>query len=258
MPLSTRYLRQPRFPLVRILLPAMLAMLLPGPFPFAEGWAVERGAVKRGVDEENCLMCHKYPKMGLYTKEGRRIFYVGEDIYAHSVHAKVPCRGCHSDIIQIPHRPDHKRVDCAMACHIKDPFSNREFSHARIKESLEMSTHGPKEDEPQEKKKHRPDCKYCHLNPLYWYEEDYETNLSLKRCRDCHAPKGVERAFEHMLYRMEKRTSRDSAEIVALCSSCHADNSLMKVFGKTAAPAKGYREYFHGKAVLRGWGKLHY
>jgi hypothetical protein len=233
----------------------MLAMGLLGPFPLSEGWAAERGAVKRGVDEENCLMCHKYPKMGLYTKEGRRIFYVGEDIYAHSVHAKVPCRGCHADILQIPHRPDHKRVDCAMTCHIKDPFSNKEFSHIRIKESLEKSLHGPKEDDPPEKRKHRPNCKYCHLNPLYHYEVDYETNLSLKRCRDCHAPRGVERAFEHMSYRMGRRTSRDPREIVELCSSCHADNDLMKVFERTDAAAEGYKDYFHGKAVLRGWGK---
>jgi len=221
----------------------------------SKAWAAKRGAVKRGVDEENCLKCHKYPKMGLYTQEGRRVYYVGEDVYAHSVHAKVPCRGCHTDIIQIPHRPDHKRVDCATACHVKDPFSNREFSHARIQESLAKSIHGPKQDEPPEKKKHKPDCKYCHLNPLYQYGEDYETRASLKRCRDCHAPEGVERAFEHMLYRMEKRTSRDSGEVVELCSSCHADDSLMKVFEKTSAPAEGYRDYFHGKAVLRGWGK---
>jgi hypothetical protein len=255
MPLATEYLRRPRFTLMQILLLTMLAMILPGGFPCSEGWAAERGAVKRGVDEENCLMCHKYPKMGLYTKEGRKIYYVGEDIYAHSVHSKVACRGCHADILQIPHRPDHKRVDCAMSCHIKDPFSNKEFSHARIKESLEKSLHGPKEDDTPEKRKHRPDCKYCHLNPLYHYEEDYETNMSLKRCRGCHAPKGVERAFEHMLYRMGRRTSRDPREIVDLCSSCHADNDLMKVFERTDAAAEGYKDYFHGKAVLRGWGK---
>jgi len=221
----------------------------------AQDLEVRRGAVKRGVDEENCLMCHKYKKMGLYTKEGERSFFVSERMYAHSVHSKVPCRGCHTDIDQIPHKPVRAPVDCATPCHMKEPFSNKEFSHADIKKSVMASIHGPKENEPPEKSKHKPDCKYCHLNPLYNYEEDYQTSLSLKRCRSCHEATGVQRAFEHMLYRMSKRESRDSREIVALCSSCHADDSLMKVFDRTNAAAKGYREYFHGKAVMRGWGQ---
>ena len=225
-------------------------------FLFTNAWGVKRGAVMRGVDEENCLMCHKYKKMGLYTKEGgERSFYVSEKIYAHSVHAKVPCRGCHTDIVQIPHRPDHKMVDCATSCHMKEPFSNKEFSHADIRDNLVASIHGPKKDEPLEKKKHKPDCKYCHLNPLYHYDEDYHTTSSLKRCRSCHEPKGVERAFEHMMYRVKKRVSRSSQEIVALCTSCHGDKGLMKVFEQTDAPARGYKEYYHGKAVLRGWGE---
>jgi hypothetical protein len=217
--------------------------------------ALKRGAVKRGVDEENCLMCHKYTKMGLYTKEGgERSFHVSEKIYAHSVHGLVPCRGCHTDIDQIPHRPDTKPVDCAVSCHMKEPFSNKDFSHEEIRKSLVMSIHGPKENESPEKAKHKPDCKYCHLNPLYHYDEDYNTTMSLKRCRSCHEPKGVERAFEHMLYRVKKRVSRSSKEIVYLCSSCHADEGLMKVFEHTDAPARGYKEYFHGKAVMRGSG----
>jgi len=230
------------------------AILLCGVF-CGEAWAVERGTASRGVDEENCLVCHRHKKMGLYTKEGVRIFYVSEKTYAHSVHGKVPCRGCHTDILQIPHRPEHKPVDCAVSCHTKDPFSNREFSHEAIRERLNASIHGPKENEPPDKQKLKPDCKYCHLNPLYRYERDYSTSMSLKRCRDCHEPKGVERAFEHMLYRLTRRTSQDSPEIVELCSSCHADKSTMKVFGRTVAAAEGYKEYFHGKAVMRGWGQ---
>jgi hypothetical protein len=241
-------------PTRRLLLLVLLTQIS-AVFPLSDLGAVSRGAVRRGVDEENCLVCHKYPKMGLYTKEGRRIFYVGENTYAQSVHAKVPCRGCHTDIDQIPHRQDHKAVDCAISCHMKDPFSNKEFSHASIRDSLLASVHAPKENEPPEKTKHKPNCKYCHLNPLYRFEKDYETASTLKRCRDCHEARGVERAFEHMLYRMGRRTSRDAAEIVDLCSSCHADKSLMKVFDKSVAPAKGYKEYFHGKAVMRGWGQ---
>ncbi len=241
--------------LERIAVPAMVgALLFSCLIFFTDARADEtRGVVKRGVDEENCLMCHKYKKMGLYTTEGERSFFVSERMYAQSVHARVPCRGCHTDIDQIPHKSAVKPVDCATPCHMKEPFSNREFSHADIKKSLMASIHGPKENESPDKTKHKPDCKYCHLNPIYHYEDDYQTNLSLKRCRSCHEAKGVERAFEHMSYRMTKRESRDSREIVALCSSCHADHSLMKVFQKTDAAAKGYQKYYHGKAVMRGW-----
>lgn len=234
---------------------ASFILLFLGTILVSEAWPIKRGPVKRGVDEENCLMCHKYPKMGLHLEgEAERIFFVSEKMYAHSVHAKVSCRGCHKDIKQIPHEKVRKPVDCATTCHIKEPFSNKEFSHAGIKESFMGSVHWPKKDDSPEKSGHKPDCKYCHLNPLYYYHEDYETTMNLKRCVDCHEPEGVERAFEHMLYRIKKRTSRSSQEIVDLCSSCHMDGGLMKVFDRTDAAAEGYREYFHGKAVRRGWG----
>jgi hypothetical protein len=45
----------------------------------------------RAADEENCLLCHKYPGLGrIDQKSGRlRLFYVDENLYRSGAHAKI-------------------------------------------------------------------------------------------------------------------------------------------------------------------------
>ena len=51
------------------------------------------------ADIGNCLLCHKYPGISRVDENGNlRLFYVNEDIFNNSVHAKVNCEGCHKDI----------------------------------------------------------------------------------------------------------------------------------------------------------------
>jgi len=54
-------------------------------------------AENQAPDEENCIMCHKYPGLSLVDENGYlRLFYIDQDAYKHSVHSKVKCSGCHN------------------------------------------------------------------------------------------------------------------------------------------------------------------
>ena len=69
------------------------------------------------ADIGNCLLCHKYPGLSRIGENGKfRLFYVNENVFMQSVHAKVKCEGCHTDIQKIPHEPA-KKVDCLRECH---------------------------------------------------------------------------------------------------------------------------------------------
>ena len=65
--------------------------------------------VAQAADAGNCLMCHKYPGLSRVTEDGTlRLCYVNEDTFNSSVHSKVKCQGCHTDIDKIPHDPAKK------------------------------------------------------------------------------------------------------------------------------------------------------
>ncbi|MDX1778792.1 MAG: hypothetical protein R3339_07915, partial [Thermodesulfobacteriota bacterium] len=71
-----------------------------------------------GADVENCLMCHKYSGLGRIDESGKKhLYYINEKLYAQSVHGKIRCKECHTDIEEYPHT-DAKQVDCSNTCHL--------------------------------------------------------------------------------------------------------------------------------------------
>jgi hypothetical protein len=143
------------------------------------------------TDSENCLFCHRYPNMGRYDKSGnKRIYYVNEKLFASSVHGKLRCKSCHAGLDQIPHS-NVKKVDCSISCHIKEPSTGKEFSHANMVDKFRET---------------------------------------LARCMGCHTSSyWAERFYSHFTHRMRKR--RSQTEIVTLCTSCHEDQEKMARHG---------------------------
>jgi len=210
------------------------------------------------VDQENCLMCHKYRFVGRIDENGKRHYYnIDEHIFANTVHKNVPCNDCHTSITKIPHDPVTEDVNCATECHIKPPFTQENFSHKKIIETYNESVHGIKPDDPIELKQAKPYCKFCHLNPIYTRVDEsiIDFEVTLQRCLNCHQKKGVTQAYDHITHRLRKKTSRSPQEIVALCSKCHADTEMMK---KINAPKKSldavetYNRSIHGKSIMLG------
>jgi hypothetical protein len=211
------------------------------------------------ADKENCLMCHKYPSMGRIGEDGLiRNYYIDEHIFLNSLHGDVGCRECHTYIKKFPHDPVTEKVNCANECHIKPPFADKNFSHQKIIDVFNTSDHAIKSDDTPLKKQSKPDCKYCHLNPLYkeFDEKNISNDKTLDRCLNCHQKKGVSEAYLHMTHRLSHKTSRSSQEIVALCSeNCHGDASLMKQLGVSGVGLEAvetYKESIHGKMTALG------
>jgi len=216
------------------------------------------GAQQLFGDEENCLMCHKHRRMARIDEKGeRRNYYLREHAFGASIHGKVPCRGCHTSIKELPHK-DVKPVDCTVECHLKAPFSRERFSHKWAVKLFKESVHAPKPDEPEWAVKSKPDCKYCHYEPSYKRPPGLPSQ-AYERCKNCHQEEEVARALEHVTHRLRVKTSRSPLEIVELCSkNCHEDRSLMekfKVNPKAPVAVETYKETLHYRVNQFGFGK---
>jgi len=203
-------------------------------------------------DEENCLICHRYPGMGRYDEAGnKRIYYINDQMFANSVHGKLRCKSCHLDLDKIPHE-DVKKVDCSTQCHIKDPSSNREFSHKNMVEQYEQSVHGKGLDGQKPFPGDRPTCTYCHGNRTYnlyagfWGKSKELSMETLTRCQGCHTDKAwTKKIYAHFTHRMRRR--RAQSEIIRLCTSCHEDAQKMNRHGLEAVST--FKDTFHWTLV---------
>lgn len=204
-------------------------------------------------------MCHKYPSMAVIGEDGQvRNYFINEHVFLNSLHGMVGCRECHTYIKKIPHDPVTEQVNCANECHIKPPFAEKNFSHQKIIDVFNSSNHAIKPDDSPLMKKSKPNCKYCHLNPLYKRPDETEISYgkTLDRCLNCHERKGVTEAYRHILHRLRHKISRSSREIVALCAkNCHGNVPLMEKLGVSGAElevVETYNESIHGKMTALG------
>lgn len=211
------------------------------------------------ADKENCLMCHRYISMARIDEDGRvRNFHVDEHVFFNSLHGEVECRGCHKTIRKFPHDPQDEPVSCANECHIQPPFAEKHFAHGKIVEQYDKSAHAIEADDRPLLQKSKPQCTYCHVNPLYQRMDPDEVDFgkTLDRCLNCHPEEGVEGAYLHIAHRLRQKTSRSSQKIVELCSArCHGDEHLMKRLdlsevGVTAVET--YNKSIHGKMTALG------
>ncbi|MDH5631641.1 MAG: cytochrome c3 family protein [Gammaproteobacteria bacterium] len=219
-------------------------------------------------DDEACLMCHKYPLMGRVTDDGvLRSYYVMPHVFKRTVHRNVPCRDCHTDIKELPHKPSETGVTCNAECHsIKNPATGERFSHKEIYKSYIKSTHGREKHE-KGTDADKPYCISCHTNPLYNPKEDAPPTAIINRCVVCHEKREfAERWYNHTSRRI-REVRRSPQEIVELCLSCHGDKELVdkrmdlakqedrKLGKKFPFAAESYLESFHGKMSRYGFNK---
>lgn len=206
-------------------------------------------------DEENCLICHRYPALGRYDEEGnRRVYYVNDQLILNSVHGKLRCKSCHLGLDKIPHE-NVEKVNCSTQCHIKEPSSNRDFSHQTMVAQYQTSVHGQGTSDRKPFPEDLPTCTYCHGNRLYqpypgfWGKSEQLSNETLARCQGCHTDKAwTEKMYTHFSDRMRRR--RDQTEIVQLCTSCHEDRQKMARHGLEAVST--FKDTFHWTLVKYG------
>ena len=219
-------------------------------------------------DDEGCLLCHKYPKMGRVTEEGvRRSYYILPDTYSRTVHRNVPCRDCHNYIQQLPHRQVKEGVRCETECHsIKNPATGKNFSHKIIYDAYMKSTHGRNKIEIG-LDADKPYCVTCHTNPLYNPSEKHPPRRITDRCVVCHEKRDFVESWYNHTSRRIREIKRSSEEIVELCGSCHGDEDLVARHVEAARKEgrelgrkfpfafESYEESFHGKVTRYGFRK---
>lgn len=217
-------------------------------------------------DDEGCLMCHKYPRMARVTEDGAlRSYYVMPGTFSNTVHRNVPCRDCHNYIKELPHRKVETGVTCNTECHsIKNPATGKPFSHKGIYDAYASSVHGRKKiaDGAEADK---PYCVACHTNPLYNPAEEAPPQHIIDRCVSCHEDTEFAKQWYKHTSRRILQVKRSSIEIVALCSSCHANEKLVERRIKLAEQedrplgrkfdiaVESYEESFHGKLTRYGF-----
>lgn len=207
-------------------------------------------------DTENCLYCHRYPSMGRYDESGvKRIFYVNDEKFARSVHGKLKCKSCHAGVDKIPHT-DVKKVDCTTKCHIREPSTDKEFSHINMVQKYETSVHGNgSKEKPKPFPEDLPTCKDCHENRIQssvtglWGKSEALSNETLARCIGCHTQKDwAQNFYLHFTHRM--RRTRSQPEIIKLCTSCHEDSQKMARHGLESVST--FKDTFHWSLVKYG------
>jgi hypothetical protein len=216
-------------------------------------------------DDEACLMCHKYPKMGRINENGvQKSYYVMPHVFSKTVHRNVPCRDCHSYIKELPHKPVTEGVTCNSECHsVKNPSTGKPFSHKPIYDVFKKSVHG-REKIAQNNEADKPYCINCHTNPLYNAKEAAPPKHIVDRCVVCHEDaKFAEKWYNHTSRRI-REVKRSSQEIVELCTSCHGNKALVERHQQAAKEegrelgrkfpfaAESYNESFHGKVTKYG------
>ncbi len=136
----------------------------------------------------------------------QRIPIADPQVLAHSVHAKLQCVECHSDINAIPHPQELKPVDCT-GCHRRQAHQLRQGMHAPLAERSDhpkrnppycTNCHGthdvPKTDSALFRDSIPQRCSACHPRHYQGYMDWFHgqaAKLGLAkapRCSDCHNP----------------------------------------------------------------------
>src|SRR5512132_2116412 len=79
-------------------------------------FAAAAAGAAESVSNDVCLSCHSTPGLEK-LRQGKKVsLSVDSERFSKSAHGPFPCIACHSDITQVPHAPDLKRVACAQ-CH---------------------------------------------------------------------------------------------------------------------------------------------
>lgn len=224
------------------------AMIVPLALPL---WILSlSSSLAQQPSNEDCFACHSDRDLSKTDSEGRQIsLFVDEGVFRGSVHGKLLCVLCHSDISQVPHREGGlNRVDCGK-CHFEEATQFLDSIHFRSIKRGDVfapacrDCHGKHDvlshEDPLSRsaRANVPNlCGTCHEGIKKEYTESYHGQLLAKgdakapACQDCH--------YTHRITKAEGIAHQLAA--ANRCGSCH------KEYYRT------FRDTFHGKLTSLG------
>ncbi len=188
------------------------------------------GLLRGEVAQENpdCLACHG--DRSLATKRGGKTvpLFVDEKKFAASIHASLPCVGCHADLQgkELPHGSPLAKVDCG-SCHAQQQKEHAESLHGRaIARGDELA----------------PRCPDCHGNHDILAVKNPRSAVAPQRipwvCGKCHqegTPVQRQRVIheDHILTNYSESIHGEALlkkglTVAATCVSCHTAHTILR------------------------------
>lgn len=209
---------------------------------------------------ETCLECHGDKDLTMDLADGKtRSLFTDEAMLKRSVHAKVGCAECHTDVGE-DHPGEDKPAPVACAkCHQPQSLSFGGSVHGLAKQRGDTKV---------------PDCASCHGSHEVLPRRDpgsliHATNL-VKTCGACHATEAADvqasvhgKALAkgetdaatcldcHAEHRITKLggSGAGMAQSAEACAKCHASEKINSRFGLPDDRVRTFNESFHGLAA---------
>jgi cytochrome b subunit of formate dehydrogenase len=204
---------------------------------------------EQGMADKDCLSCHGKPEI-VASKDGRSLF-TDAALVAGSIHAKVSCAQCHSQVDASHERPCETittKVSCS-AC------------HAEVGEQYAASVHGTLQAKGDN---NAPNCVECHgthgvLGPKNAQSPIFPTNIP-DLCSRCHR-EGKQAAVRYQgkerdiidRYRESihgKGLLKSGLTVTATCTDCHG--------GHGELPASDPRSTVHRDNIVDTCAQCHH
>ncbi|MEG3640346.1 formate dehydrogenase subunit gamma [Magnetococcus sp. PR-3] len=236
--------------------------------------------VTKETTNNHCLECHGVPGFGVPQKEdgvGRKAIRrldMHVDAFKNSVHGVRRCTECHTDVQQIPHKPEVERqVNCEQ-CHLKQLSALESTSDPSKRATLQKvagniqhflaSTHAqPSKEDPTKPRAYCHDCHDAHA--IFPLRSNKGTEFRLttpQKCGKCHEKQleDYEDSYHASL------VLRKGDKRAAVCSDCHTAHQISSPKGDEIKVAitsncgechtkqiKTYRATYHGQVNELGY-----
>jgi len=186
------------------------------------------GATAKAQENSDCFACHG--DRTLSTMRGNRTvpLFVDEKKFSTSIHASIPCVGCHADLQgkELPHDTPLAKVDCG-SCHSQEQKDHSASLHGKA-----IARGDPL----------APQCKDCHGNHDILKARDPRSAVAPQRipwvCGKCHqegSPVQRQRNIheDHILENYSESIHGEALMkkgliVTATCVSCHTAHSILR------------------------------
>jgi len=200
-----------------------IAVMLLSAVAMAQAAATKvQAASTKVLSDSDCLSCHNL-KASAKLQARPVSVYVNAETFQPSIHAKLGCNSCHSDIHAFPHPDPVRPVSCA-GCHSSQTAAFAGSVHAIAE---------------REKKSRFPACLNCHGNPHGMRAKTdpksrvYPLNLP-RTCGTCHGNPEIAKKYGfpdvYALY-MDSihgfALTSDGLLVAATCASCHGAHDIL-------------------------------
>ncbi len=193
----------------------------------------------RCEDQEGCLLCHGLAGFAYREHDINRSFEVDGREFNASRHGLTTCRGCHRDVVSIPHEAVGK-VNCGTDCHASDRTTGKPYSHESLYWGFMASVHGKNSTRPIT-------CRSCHPDNPTEQSLPASPGEHAAACAECHLERGPTAssgrrpaAAQRYFIDIHGRLLAAGGSRAPACPDCHTRHAVLPAQrdNSTVSPAR--------------------